>query len=241
MELIKSLVRFGKRRASQLNKNIHFSVTTNGTLISEDIVRFSKENDILFHLSIDGTPDIQNYNRPLTTGQPSSHLVESGAQKMLCVQPLLTSRASVIPENVSNMFETYQYFRNLSFMKITFVPTEIIRWDVKTLSLFETQLFLIADSLIDEFRHENYVEVTGFKKYFIKKNQTSRGKIACGAGRSLVLIDVNGNIWPCSRFSDKDESQWCFGNIYFKIITLLNMCIIRFQIYAVFKERQKRR
>jgi uncharacterized protein len=30
----------------------------------------------------------------------------------------------------------------------------------------------------------------------------------------MVLIDVNGDIWPCHRWSKRDEWEWRFGSIY---------------------------
>jgi uncharacterized protein len=40
------------------------------------------------------------------------------------------------------------------------------------------------------------------------------GTPACGAGRGMVLIDVNGDIWPCHRWSKEREIDWRFGSIY---------------------------
>ena len=40
------------------------------------------------------------------------------------------------------------------------------------------------------------------------------GAPACGAGRGMVLIDVNGDIWPCHRWSKKREGEWRLGSIY---------------------------
>ena len=36
----------------------------------------------------------------------------------------------------------------------------------------------------------------------------------CGAGRGMVLIDVNGDIWPCHRWNKEAHHQWKIGSIY---------------------------
>ena len=67
-KLIKRIVPFGKRRAWQMGKSIHFGMTTNGTLVTDAVVEFWKKWGLGFHTSIDGTPEIQDRNRPMVSG-----------------------------------------------------------------------------------------------------------------------------------------------------------------------------
>jgi sulfatase maturation enzyme AslB (radical SAM superfamily) len=78
-QLIKKLVPFAKRRAAQMGKSIHFGMTTNGTLVTPEVVSFWKEWGLGFHTSIDGTREIQDRNRP-TVGKKGPR----GLSKKLC-------------------------------------------------------------------------------------------------------------------------------------------------------------
>ena len=70
--MIKKLVPFAKRRAWQMGKSIHFGMTTNGTLVTDEVVSFWKKWGMGFHTSIDGTPEVQDRNRPTTAGSLTS-------------------------------------------------------------------------------------------------------------------------------------------------------------------------
>jgi uncharacterized protein len=213
-ELIKKIIPFGKRRASQHGKELFFSVTTNGTLISDDIVSFAQKNGLRFHLSIDGIPSVQDYNRPLFSGKASSPFVEIGASKVLPQQPNVTARSSVTPENVPYMLDSYDYFRRLGFKNIALIPSERDRWNTKDIEAFEKQYLQLGEKIIQEYRSDKKINLAGLQSFLTRKERNKRGRFPCGAGRGMVLISSNGEIWPCSRFSGKENEQWCLGSIY---------------------------
>lgn len=41
-----------------------------------------------------------------------------------------------------------------------------------------------------------------------------RPLVMCGAGRGMVLVDVNGTIWPCHRWNKDAHQSWRIGSIY---------------------------
>ena len=213
-QIIEKLIPFAKLKAKSHGKEIRFSVTTNGTLVSEEFVSFAKENGLQFHLSFDGCPEVQDYNRPLATGKASSPLVEEAAKLILKEQPGVMARGCVSPDNVSLLLNSYRYFREQGFTTIGLFPCETGRWTPSTLEILEVQFTLIAEDWTEAFRNSVELHVLPLERCFTKKERTSRGKAPCGSGRGMVLIDVEGGIWPCSRFSSHDPEKFKFGSIY---------------------------
>jgi len=58
-EVMKEVVNYAKSK----NSNIRFSLVTNGTLITDDIIEFLKTNNISIGISIDGPKEINDSNR----------------------------------------------------------------------------------------------------------------------------------------------------------------------------------
>jgi uncharacterized protein len=137
--LIKKLVPFGVRRAREHNKNIRFSMTTNCTLVTDEVINFAQKWDIRFHSSIDGIPKIQNKNRPQKNGTNSSFLVEQAVPKLLSYQSNCTARCTVVPESVGYLYGNYQYFRSLGYCDIAFVPGLIKNWNDESIFIFENE------------------------------------------------------------------------------------------------------
>lgn len=211
--LIKKLVPFGKRRAQQYGKRIHFGMTTNGTLVSDEVVRFWRKWGLGFHTSIDGTPDVQDKNRPTTGGRGSSRLVEKSVPKILEYRPQTTARSTVVPETVATLVESYHYFRSLGYVDLAFVPGGQHLWTADDVRVFEEQFREVGNALIADMRSGTFVRVKGIDDY-IQGLKSQRPRHACGAGRGLLLVDIHGDIWPCHRWNKQTQQGWRIGSIY---------------------------
>lgn len=62
-KLIKEVVDYCKYKESKSKKKFKYSITTNGTLINEEIEKFLKDNQFVIQISIDGKRDKHNANR----------------------------------------------------------------------------------------------------------------------------------------------------------------------------------
>jgi uncharacterized protein len=213
-KLIQKLVPFAKRRASQHGKRIHFSMTTNGTLVTDEVVAFWRRWDLGFHTSIDGTPEVQDRNRPTTAGKGSARLVEQSARRILSVRPGTTARSTVVPGSAGALAASYRYFRSLGYQDIAFVPGALPEWDDASIRLYEEQYRQVADLVMDDLRAGQPVTLKGLDDYASAQLTPERGAHPCGAGRGLVLIDIHGDIWPCHRWNKESEAGWRLGSIY---------------------------
>jgi uncharacterized protein len=214
--LIKKWIPFVKRRAKQHGTDIRVTMTTNCTLVTDEVVDFWKQWGLSFHTSIDGIPEVQNVNRPTVAGGPSSHLVENGVAKILKEYPQTTARCTVTPETVNKVSEGYSYFRKLGYTSIVMIPSDFDLWNRESISIFETQFYVIANLWLDDIRKNNlWVSLKNIDDYIYKSKINKRPPKSCGVGVSMLSIDVHGNIWPCSRMTKHDD-KWCLGSIYGK-------------------------
>ncbi|TGD89963.1 His-Xaa-Ser system radical SAM maturase HxsB [Mycolicibacterium sp. CH28] len=80
-ELIRWIVVTAKQRAAPLSKRLQFVVATNLALLSDEVLDFSAEHDILFSTSLDGPRDLHNKNRP-RRGDNSYELAIAGIARI---------------------------------------------------------------------------------------------------------------------------------------------------------------
>ncbi len=214
-DLIKKLVPFAKRRAAYHGKSIHFSATTNNTLVTDEMIEFWRKWGMGFHCSIDGIPEIQNRNRPLKGGLPSSDLVERGTAKILAYRPNVCARCTIVPGNVRYIEENYRYFRSLGFVNVAMVPGNPWEWDDDSLAGLEDGYRRVAEIFKREIREGKNIRV----KYLTDTIEMLFGKgrrpqVMCGAGRGMLLVDVHGDLWPCHRWNKAAHGSWRVGSIY---------------------------
>jgi uncharacterized protein len=213
-KLIKKLVPFAKRRADQHGKTIHFGMTTNGTLVTDEVVAFWRQWDLGFHTSIDGTPDIQDRTRPTTGGRGSSRLVEQSSRRILAYRPNTTARSTVVPGTAGAMGASYRYFRSLGYVDIAFVPGALTQWDEDALRVYAEQFRELGELVMDDLRAGHPVNLKGLDDYATSRAAAERPAQACGAGRGMTLVDIHGDLWPCHRWNKGSEAAWRIGSIY---------------------------
>jgi uncharacterized protein len=213
-KLMQKIVPFGKRRAAHHGKKLNFSMTTNCTLVTDEVVSFWDKWGLGFHTSIDGTPDIQDVNRPTTSGKPSSRLVERSVPKILSSQSNTTARCTVVPSSAGKLYSSFKYFRKLGYLNIAFVPGAPSLWSAQDVSTYEDEYRKVAYEVMDELRNGIPVILKGLDDAARARELPVRSEHSCGAGRGLVLVDIHGDLWPCHRWNKDSEQDWKIGSIY---------------------------
>ena len=65
-DLIKKAIEYSRKKF--MGKEISFSMTTNGTLLTEEIIRFLSKNKVQLVISLDGAKEINDENRVFKNG-----------------------------------------------------------------------------------------------------------------------------------------------------------------------------
>jgi uncharacterized protein len=83
LPVLKRTVAYARRRAGESGKQVHFSLTTNATLLRPDTIEFLADNDIGVTISIDGPPEIQDKFRVFHNGRGSYDLVAPRIKELI--------------------------------------------------------------------------------------------------------------------------------------------------------------
>lgn len=229
---------------------IHYNLTTNGTLLTPEIIDFLVKNDIYITISLDGNKEMHDRNRKFANG-------EGSFEKIM--------------QNVKYLKRNYPEYA----MKVGFNTVLAPENDLQCVEEFFSTDEVIGDSLIntgavtDLYTGENEIDYTEkFKianKYGIFKallsaagkldskytSQLFKGKIMgmktlyqhmqkvqggveiahpggpCIAGVRRLFVNVDGKMYPCERVSEKSKAM-NIGNLdegldYDKVRAILNV------------------
>src|SRR6266851_4284059 len=83
-ELVRKIVGAVQERAPARNKTVEFVIASNLALLSEEILAFCRDNEILLSTSLDGPADLHNRNRPRPGGN-SHELAVAGIRRAQAV------------------------------------------------------------------------------------------------------------------------------------------------------------
>lgn len=214
-DLLQRIVPYGKMRARQRSKSLHFGCTTNCTHLTDEMMAFWRRFGMGFHCSIDGIPEVQNRNRPFLGGGPSSSAIEKNVPRILAYRPGVMARATISPFSVHAMFASAAYLAGLGFRSMTFKAAMNCNWQESDFEALRAQYEKLGEFYIDGLVTGKQLTIEEFRKGIqsIHSVETT-SRFPCGAGRGVVLIDPRGDMWPCHRFGPHQcGGQFTFGKL----------------------------
>jgi uncharacterized protein len=197
--LIKEMVHYANQKAKQFDKKLNYNMTTNGILLDEEILSFSKEHNLKLLLSLDGLPACHNAHRKTSTGEGSFNKIARKIPMMKRYQPWLGARVTFVPDTVQHLAEGVKFLHELGINQFIIATAEGgIHWDKEGLAEYENQMLLIAHYLRQQKEMKNPLRVTLFEKNETVANK-HKNTWGCRAGNTSITVSPSGKIFPCSK------------------------------------------
>ena len=81
--VVKEIIQYARKREGEANKNIKLTLTTNGTLLNDEIIEFLNENRVMVVLSLDGGKEMHDAMRPFPNQTGSYDAAVRGFKKII--------------------------------------------------------------------------------------------------------------------------------------------------------------
>ena len=218
-DTIKEIVDYAKEKDKLYNKNIRFTMTTNATLLNDEIIDYIDKNMGNIILSIDGRKEVNDNVRIRVDGSGCYDRFLPNIKKMVDRRnpsKQYYARGTFTREN-TDFFEDVMALANEGFSEISIEP--VVLPDSHNLSIRSEDLPKIYeqyDMLYKEMlrRAENNDNPFKFYHFNIDLNGgpcVYKRIAGCGAGHEYVAITQDGDIYPCHQFVGNEE--FLLGNI----------------------------
>jgi uncharacterized protein len=188
-------------------------VVTNATLLTPKIAIFIGKYFDNIVVNLDGTRKIHNFQRPFKDGKGSYNRTINGLKLLLKHAPDKVMLQAVITRINLELHQIYREFRKFAPNRIKFAlcfyPQK--RFDLTDKQIkryFEEERRFIKDLSLKEFIRFKILPYMGI----INTMRTGAFPLGCGAGRSLITIAPDGELYACSRALGIKEFK--LGHIY---------------------------
>lgn len=216
--LIKEVTSYAVKFFEEKNAVVDFSMTTNATLLTKEIIEFFKEYRFGITISIDGPKYIHNKTRLTNSGTGSYDSVRKKAELLLEMYKDRPIGARVtLTRGVTQIEEIWNHlFNELKFSEVGFAPATAS--DNAIFNLSESELIKVFEGF--KYMGERYIEealkgeFNGFSNLHRLIGDIHAGrkkKLPCGAGVGLLSVSYDGNFDLCHRFTGSDFMN--FGNV----------------------------
>lgn len=217
-------------------KKVEFLITTNGSLLTDQVIDFLENHKFLLNISLDGSEELQNKNRRfLYNGAKTFTTVYNNIQRLMKNKPQYFEsyvRFSPVVFDDDNIRETFEYFSNLGIPKekVSFNRVNLDGVDYVTKTLIDnTDVISISkdNKKFDPNENESYIE---FKKVIMENSTIPPSwhhSGQCIPSVRRLFVTTTGKLLPCEKILESDAFQ--MGNInnggvqIEKVRTLLNV------------------
>lgn len=224
-EVVKQLVDYGRSVEKDYNKNIRFTITTNGVLLNDEIIDYINENMHNVVLSLDGKKEVNDNMRPTLNDKGSYDITLPRFKKLVekrAKDKYYYIRGTFTRDNL-DFSKDVMHFADLGF-KLTSVEP-VVGDESNPYALREEDLPKIFEEY-EKFAVEyadRQLQGDGFKffHFMIDLNQgpcVIKRITGCGAGNEYLSVTPNGDIYPCHQFVGNEEFK--MANIFDEEIVL---------------------
>jgi len=212
--VLKTTVAYATEQAAALGKTIDFSMTTNATLLSAEVIDFLAEHKFGVTISMDGPPDLQNKFRVFHNGTGSYDIMAPKVKALIAKHRSRPIGARVtLTKDTLDVRRIYNHLtQEMGFWEVGFAPV--------TASPERPHAFGDAgfEQVLSEFRAlaQDYLAAAlenrhhGFSNVRETLGEIHKGASKawpCGAGFGLLGVSTGGDVALCHRFAGSDDHK----------------------------------
>ena len=218
-DTVKQIVEYAKEVGPLHNKNIRFTMTTNATLLTDEIMDYLDKNMGNIVLSIDGRKEVNDKVRVRRDGTGSYDTIIKNIKKMVSIRDKnkqYYARGTFTRNNL-DFFNDVKHLADEGFDEISVEPVVLPNED--PMSIKEEDLPVIFNEY-DKLYHEllkRHKEGKPFKFYHFNIDINGGPCVykrisGCGAGHEYVAVTPDGDVYPCHQFVGNEDFK--LGTIY---------------------------
>lgn len=213
------------------DRNVTYRLTTNASLLNDEMLSFFDFNNFEIIISLDGPMNVQNKNRKFAIdGTGTFDVVYENLKRINDSYPNLAKKVIInaVLDSENDLVRTNEFFLKDSVLKKFF-----INYSPLSRNYLDNKFGSCETSYI----YEKYLELNSFLNYdnnsirntnqfkknyevFLKNLNNKNGITSryhhsgpCPVGLYKLFVDINGNFRPCEKISEKSD-HCIIGNIY---------------------------
>lgn len=230
--LIQRVVEYCEERF--FGKGLTFTITTNGTLLSDEMIHYFQAHDISLMISLDGPKEINDQNRVFADGRGTYDVVMERIARLKEIAPEYAKRLQISmvmdPENDFDCINAI-YLGGGTLDRMGIMPSivdrdydgDMVAFSEEYTWKYEYQRFLAILAHWGRFPEEKVSPIAQYSLAAALNDDrligTSTGLHSvdspsgpCVPGQMRLLVDVNGKLFPCERVSES-SSAMCIGTL----------------------------
>ena len=226
-DIIKKLVAYARNQEKKYNKNFRFTLTTNGLLIDDDVIKFANQEMDNIVLSLDGRKEIHDAYRKDYAGNGSYDRIIPKFQKLVkarvnnknnktsyYMRGTFTHRNPDFTRDIFHMADLG--FTELSMEPVVCAPDDPVALTEEDIKIVKTQYEILARDMLQRERDGKPIKFYHFNIDLNRGPCVYKRVSGCGSGTEYMAVTPWGDLYPCHQFVG--DEKYKLGDIWQGVI-----------------------
>jgi uncharacterized protein len=216
--LIKQVVDYAERRGRETDKAVDFSLTTNATLLTPELISYFDSHRFGICVSMDGPRAVHDRNRRTVGGRGTYEVVSRKARLLLERYHSRPVGARVtLTAGTTEVEAIHEHLRGeLGFHEVGYAPVTAANTAGHALSPQElTEVHAgferLGEKYLSAALQSHNTGFSNLHQLMTDLHEGRRKSLPCGAGVGLLAVDRKGDLNLCHRFTGSGLGT--FGNV----------------------------
>lgn len=216
--LIQRAMDYARGKADEYEgaKQVSFALTTNGTLLSDEIIQALLDNQVSVTISIDGQREVHDQNRRFANGSPTYDALLPKLKNLLTAESAkpVVARVTLV-KGARDISGTLDHLLGLGFAEAGLSPVtsphSLMHLDESGLDGLLSAFGRLAEKFYEAAREDRFLGFSNLIDLLVSLHQGEYKTHPCGAGLSLFSLNTKGKLFVCQRLVDQDG--FCMGDL----------------------------
>lgn len=207
--VVEHIVNYVRRREKETGKNIKLTLTTNGTLLNDENIKFLNDNRVMLVLSLDGKKETHDAMRPFPNKKGSydaavrgfKKVIESREGKNYYLRGTYTHFSTHFADEVLDMTKVG---KEISVEPVVGIDEPYVLTE-EDLPVIFAEYDKLARAYLEHRHNGDPFDFFHFNVALDNGPCVAKRLAGCGAGHEYFAITPEGDIYPCHQFVGREQ------------------------------------
>jgi uncharacterized protein len=206
--VMRKVIAYSQELGEQHGKTVRYSLTTNGTLLDDEVIAYIKRHNFGLMISVDGPPEVHNDMRPMADGRDSFDTIARNVKALMRRRRLVTVRCTLSNRHL-NMYDIVTFLEDFGFTRIAPSTCQgkahrLGEYDVgpEHKEALEAEQDRLLDRWLGQVKRGEtlrYDPYSGAVRGMIGGRKRPP-MLRCGICRGCTTVGIDGKLYPCHRY-----------------------------------------
>jgi len=209
--VMRQVITYSQGLGVRHGKRVRYSLTTNATLLDDEVIGYIKKYNFGLMISLDGPREVHDRVRLFADGRGSFEAATRNIRRLMRRRRAVTVRCTLSNQcldrpRIVQFLEDFGFTR-VAMSRCTGKSHRLGPYDIgpEENAELQAQDGYFLDRLLDQLSRGEPVRFNPWATALRNIHDQQNRRIRCGVGRGCTTVGIDGKLYPCHRYVGMDR------------------------------------